>query len=242
MMPRLVTFDNSDPRKRGWPYPAYGLFHKKSADPFPGVAGGPNSIYGPPMSKGLAIVPTAATGKIAWQLAARLLYPDGPRDSDHAEEIRAELLRDVSLHEIYCSAGHLVENLTRNKALKISDDELRALALDPDRQHDPRWNPIWESVMGGGRAITMLPIPKMPGRIVFRTLIDFELFHEGEGNGLISTKPTDEFEVPAARALFRSPHIQLAVEILKQNPKKVGAAAVALAGAAATILNITDRF
>lgn len=241
-MSRLITFDNSDPRDRGWAYPSIGLFPKNSADPFPGVAGGPDSIYGPPMSKGLATIPTAANGKIAWQLAAQLRYPNGPRDNDHAEEIRAELLREVSLHEIYCSSGHLVENLTHIEALRITDDELRALALDPNRQSDPRWNPIWESVMGGKRAITMLPIPGWPPLIVYRTLIDFELFREGQREGLIHTTPTDKFEVPTARVLFRSPQVQMAIEILRQNPKKFGAAALALAGAAVTVLNLTDRF
>lgn len=230
-MVNFVEHDRSDPHKRGWPLPACIPFRAGGFEEFPGTPSGPHGLYVPGLSRGLVIHPAAVSRRIAAHLAAHLTFEGQTPDGEELNTFHSTFRQNWVTHEVFCSEGFLIDNLTGKdyESLMISDEELREIALDPDRHLDPRWIDFRTAVVNGKRAFTMLPIPGWSPQIVFRVVIDVDLF-EKHYDEEIRHSPSGDPDLPAASHLLRSPKTLLGIEAARYAPKAIaGAAAVAAA-------------
>lgn len=160
---------------------------------------GPHGIYVPGSSEGLVIHPAAVSKRIAGSLAAHLTFGERTPDGEELNSFHSTYRDNWTTHEVSCSEGYLIDNLTGKdfESLMISDEELREIALDPDRHLDQRWVDFRTAVINGKRAFTMLPIRGWSPQIAFRVVIDVDLFakHDGEE---IRHSPSGDPDLPAA--------------------------------------------
>lgn len=237
-MTHLVQHDRSDPHKKGWPLPACLLFPAEGYEEFPGTASGPQSVFAPGLSRGLTIHPAAISPQIAVHLAAHLKFANQPTPDGEALNVFHDTFRnDWSVQEVYCSDGALIDTLIgkkERKSLLIGDDELRDLALDPERHEDQRWIDFRTLVVNGKRVFTLLPIPGWPPQIAFRVVIDVERFAEHDGTA-IRHSATQNLDMPASHTLLRPPMRLFGIEAARHAPTKAFSAGATAAIAAAKL-------